>query len=210
MKQPLLIYGAGGLGREILSIVRTSDLWEPVAFIDDVVPADSVVKGLKVIGGMRVLEAVDGPRHVVVAIGNPGLKRRLVRDLATYAIRYPAIVHPTAILQDPESIRIGAGCVVAAGCILTTDIYIGDHVLININTTIGHDVSIGAHTSIMCGVNISGEASIGASVMIGSGSNLLNRVRIGDRSVVGMGAVVIRDVDPDVTVAGVPAKTIRV
>ncbi len=82
----------------------------------------------------------------------------------------------------------------------------GNHVLINLNSTIGHDVRIGDCTSIMCGVNVAGEVTIGNAVMVGSGASILNRVTVGSHSRIGMGAAVVKDVAADITVVGVPAK----
>jgi len=206
MKKPLLIYGAGGLGREILSLVRTSEVWEPVGFLDDAVPANQVIKGVPDLGGIEALLSFDGPRNIVVAVGQPPIKQEIVRVLKSHNVHYPALVHPAAILQDPESVMLGEGVIIGAGCILTTDIYVGNHVLINLNSTIGHDVRIGDCTSIMCGVNVAGEVTIGDAVMVGSGASILNRVTVGSRSRIGMGAAVVKDVTADVTVVGVPAK----
>jgi UDP-2-acetamido-3-amino-2,3-dideoxy-glucuronate N-acetyltransferase len=44
---------------------------------------------------------------------------------------------------------------------------------------------------------------------IGSGAAILCGVTIGERAVVGAGAVVTKDVAPDATVAGVPARVLR-
>lgn len=206
MKQPLFIYGAGGLGREIVSLVRNAGDWEPVGFIDDATPKDKLIKGLKVIGGIEALKFIDGPRNIVLAMGDPIVKQRLVQTLVPYAAHYPVLIHPTAVLQDTASILIGEGSIIAAGCILTTDINVGSHVLVNLNSTIGHDARIGDYTSVMCGVNIAGEVTIGDSVMVGSGACILNRITIGNKSRVGMGAAVVKDVAPDITVVGVPAK----
>jgi sugar O-acyltransferase (sialic acid O-acetyltransferase NeuD family) len=136
------------------------------------------------------------------------VKQRLEEQLLKYSIYFPKLIHPSVILQDPASITIGAGSIITAGCILTTDVYIGKHVLINLNTTIGHDCAVQDYSSVMCGVNISGEVNIGRSAFIGSGANILNQVSLGESCTVGMGAVVLKDVLQHTTVAGVPAKEI--
>lgn len=207
MKKPLLIYGAGGLGREVMSLLLALPEWSPEGFVDDNVPAgQGVMHGLVVKGGLAFLNAYPEPIDVVIGIGDPHSKAALVRSIVNPHVRYPVIIHPAAILQNRAAIQCGAGCIITAGCILTTDIALGDHVLLNLNVTVGHDTALGHYTSVMPGANISGRVKIGASAYIGSGANVRNSVVVGEGSVVGMGAVVVRDVPAGITVAGVPAK----
>jgi sugar O-acyltransferase (sialic acid O-acetyltransferase NeuD family) len=206
MKEKILIYGAGGLGREVLSLLRATETFEVIGFLDDNLRRGTDIKGLKVLGGEEVLRGFDGKVSVVLAFGDPIMKAMRAKRLDSAYLQYPAIVHPSAILQDPGSIRLGSGCVIGAGCILTTDIQIGEHTLVNINCTVGHDSRIGRCSSIMPGVNVAGEVVIGNEVLVGSGAALINRVIVGDRATVGMGAVVLQDVAAGVVVVGVPAK----
>jgi sugar O-acyltransferase (sialic acid O-acetyltransferase NeuD family) len=208
MKKDLIIYGAGGLGREVLTMVRSLPEWQPIGFIDDNVPAGKDVKGLKVLGGISILDSMTSIPNIVLAVGSPLVKKRLEEQLLKYSVQFPMLIHPSVILQDAASIAIGAGSIISAGCILTTDIHIGKHVLINLNSTIGHDCTIEDYTSVMCSVNIAGEVNIGQSAFVGSGANILNQVSLGKACTVGMGAVVLKDVLQHTTVAGVPAKEI--
>lgn len=208
MKIPLLIYGAGGLGREVLSLVRSYDTFEVIGFLDDNVPKNTLINGAKVIGGRETLSSADSPVNLVLAFGDPARKSLVAGKINSSRVHYPVIRHPSVILQDEATITIGAGSILCAGSILTTDIQIGKHVLINLNCTLGHDTRVGDFTSVMPGVNVAGEVEIGRAVLVGSGANILNRVKIGDNSKVGMGAAVIHDVEPGKTVVGVPAKYI--
>ena len=208
MRKPLLIYGAGGLGREVMSLIKAlGDHWDPIGFIDDTIAKNTTVGGLQVVGGRESLNAFENGISVALAIGDPKLKRSIAEKIVG-RIEFATLIHPSAILQDPDSISIGQGAIITAGCILTCNIRLGDHVLVNINSTIGHDVSVGRCSSIMPGVNVAGEVAIGEAILIGSGSNILNRIHIGDEARIGMGSVVIRDVAQGDTVAGVPAKSI--
>jgi len=206
MKEKILIYGAGGLGREILSLIRASGQFEVIGFLDDSVRRGTEIRGVQVLGGEGVLHGFDGKVNVVLALGDPVAKSMRAKRLDSRYLQYPPIIHPAAVLQDPESMQLGCGCVIGAGCILTTDIHVGEHTLVNINSTIGHDTRIGRCSSIMPGVNIAGEVAVGNEVLIGSGASVINRVVIGDRATVGMGAVVIKDVAAGTTVIGVPAR----
>lgn len=206
MKEKILIYGAGGLGREILSLLRATDVFDVIGFLDDATERSSDIKGIKVVGGAEVLLGFDGPVNAVLAFGDPVTKAMKARIFDRRHIHFPSLVHPRAVLQDVTSITLGNGCVIGAGAILTTDIVVGEHTLVNINATVGHDTRVGRCTSIMPGVNVAGGVTIGNEVLIGSGASLINGVLIGDRATVGMGAVVTRDVDRGVVVVGVPAK----
>jgi sugar O-acyltransferase (sialic acid O-acetyltransferase NeuD family) len=209
MKEPILIYGAGGLGKEVLSLIRSTNDFEPAGFIDDGIRKGTVIKGLRVMGGLDHLNSISSPVNLVLAVGDPSTKSMLVKMIDPSRVYFPVLIHPSAIVQDQGAVSIAGGSVIAAGCILTTDIRIGSHVLININTTVGHDVSIEDFASIMPGVNISGEVTIAEGAMVGSGTNIMNGIQIGAFSKVGMGSVVIHDVGPETTVAGVPAKVLN-
>lgn len=205
-KKPLYIYGAGGLGREIATMVRAMSEWEPVGFFDDRVPAGRKVGGLPVVGGKDTVLSVADVPQIAIAIGDPTAKAAVVQELSDAGCAFPSLVHPSAVLQDRATIHLRAGAIITAGCVLTTYIEIGEHVLVNLKCTIGHDVVIDACCSIMPGVNIAGEVRVGREVLIGSGASIRNQVNIGDRSRVGMGSVVLRDVSSGQTVVGVPAK----
>ena len=208
MNYPVIIYGAGGLGREILSMIQSLPGCEVLGFADDLVTTGSEIKGLKILGGIKYLNALASDTNVILAFGDPSIKALKVNEIKNKRIHFPVLVHATAVLQDRASIVMGKGTIVCAGAVLTTDITIGSHVLVNLNSTIGHDSRIGDCTSLMPGVNIAGGVSIGNEVLVGAGSSLINGITVGDKSKIGMGSVVIRDVGRDVMVAGVPAKPI--
>ena len=147
--------------------------------------------------------------NVVLAMGMPGLKREIsffLKDSSN--LLFPTLVHPRATILNPDTVTLGEGTILTAGCIITTDVQIGKHVLINLNTTIGHDTAIGDYSSIMPGVNLAGAVSLGEAVLIGSGANIISGVIVGEGATIGAGSVVNRNVDPNKTAVGVPARAI--
>src|SRR5882672_7416037 len=205
---PLLIYGAGGLGREVLSLARTVKGFKPIGFLDDAVAPRTEINDLRVLGGVEVLQAFHDPIHLVLALGDPLSKAAVVKRIDPARVVYPVLMHPSVILQDEYAIQVGEGTILCAGSVLTNDIVLGKHVLLNLKCTVGHDTRVGDFSSIMPGVNIAGQVTIGEAVLIGAGANIKNRVRIGDKSKIGMGAAVIHDIGPGVTAVGVPAKVV--
>jgi sugar O-acyltransferase (sialic acid O-acetyltransferase NeuD family) len=207
LKQSIFIFGAGGLGRELLAMLRTMPEWEAKGFFDDQVLQGEIIDGLVCEGTTEDILKKTTPVNLVIALGNPLEKQRVLQKIkSNQNISYPVLIHPAALILDKERVHLGNGSVVCAGSILTTGIRLGEHVLININSTVGHDVVIEETTSVMPGVNIAGQVKIGKSVLIGSGANILNNVQIEDYARIGSGAVVTKNVARSMTVVGVPAK----
>lgn len=201
----IYLYGAGGLGREVKCLLDAIPEYRVAGFIDDAISRDKIVGEIPTFPPIKLNEI----KSLVISIGDPRVKAKIYKRLKAHNYSYPVVIHPSALLMNKNSIHIGQGTIITAGVILTTDIHVGNHVLLNLNCTVGHDVSIGDCTSVMPGVNISGNVQIGKEVLIGTGATILNGIKIGDGAVIGAGAVVTRDVQPGCTVAGVPARIIE-
>jgi sugar O-acyltransferase (sialic acid O-acetyltransferase NeuD family) len=208
----IAIFGAGGLGMEVLSLIQSLSEWSPVGFYDDNITKGTFIHGLEVLGGINdLLRSSEQNLSLIIAVGDPLVKAKLVNQLKKCeAIDYPTVIHPNAIIMDKSSIKIGAGSIICAGSILTTEISIGKHVLINLNVTVGHNTELGDYCSVMPGVNLAGSVHLGNEVLIGSGANIRNSVQLGDRCKIGMGAVVLKDIASGATAVGVPAKVVKI
>jgi serine O-acetyltransferase len=83
-------------------------------------------------------------------------------------------------------------------------------------TVIGETAVVGDNVSIMQGVTLGGTGKadqdrhpkIGNGVLLGAGAIVLGNIRVGDCARVAAGSVVVKEVPPHVTVAGVPAKIV--
>jgi sugar O-acyltransferase (sialic acid O-acetyltransferase NeuD family) len=142
-----------------------------------------------------------------VVIGFTGAKiAKLLEqlDLLKSLMRFPVLIHPSAIISPTA--EIGLGSIINAGVIIASNARIGKHVLVNRGATIGHDTFINDFAVIQPGCNISGYNNIGCGAFIGVGAKTIECLIIGEMSVVAAGAVVIRDVASFTAVAGVPAK----
>ena len=120
-------------------------------------------------------------------------------------VEYPALVHPTAIL-DRKSARIEEGVLVCAGVVATMNITLRAFALCNFGSTLGHEATVGRGSVINPGANISGGVVLGDGVQISTGAQVLQYVTVGEGATVGAGAVVTRNVEPGVTVVGIPAR----
>jgi sugar O-acyltransferase (sialic acid O-acetyltransferase NeuD family) len=170
-----IVVGAGGLGREIAAMQNSyfSDQYDLMGFVDDAKQAHDRVNGMYILGGVDWLLKQENLR-VVIGIGNPQIKRKIIEYLSLNSeLNYPNLIHPHAHLHASGFIQIGKGNLITDGCILTTNISLGNFNLINLNTTIGNDTVIGNYSSIMPGVNISNGAQLKDRVYTGTGATLI-------------------------------------
>jgi sugar O-acyltransferase (sialic acid O-acetyltransferase NeuD family) len=209
----IAIYGAGGFGMEVAALIEQINnaryQWELIGFFDDAIPQGTFVNDYPVLGGMTDLNAWPSKLAMVLAIGTPKTKREVFNRIINPKINYPVLVHPSVIIASPKYVTLGEGSVICAGSILTTNIAIGRHVLINLACTVGHQSVIGDFSSLMPTCNVSGEVTVGESSFWGTGAKIINRKRVGDHTTIGAGAVVIDDVPDRTTVVGVPAREVE-
>ena len=209
---PLVIFGAGGLGREVLVLVsqlnETRPTWTIRGFYDDQAPASPTVAGLPYLGTAASLNATAEPLAVAVAVGSSAGRAAVVGRLTSSQLSFPALVHPKVALAKHQRIELGAGCIIQQGCILTCDIALGRFVLLNLGCTVGHDARLADFCSLMPHANVSGAAQLEKGAYLGTNATVIQGVRIGENTIVGAGAVVVRDLPANVTAVGVPARAI--
>jgi sugar O-acyltransferase (sialic acid O-acetyltransferase NeuD family) len=208
----IAVLGAGGFGREVLMLINQINSfdkkWEFIGFFDDGLERDTIVDKFKVLGGVKELNQFQQPINLVLAIGDPKTKKDLLNRIKNSHIKFPTLIHPGIAVSDSEC-SIGEGSIICAGTIITVNVKIGAHVIVNLSCTIGHDTLIGDFCSLMPGVNISGEVNVKQSAYIGTGVKIINRCTIGEGVVLGAGAVVTNNIPSNCTAVGVPAKPIK-
>ena len=211
--EKIVILGAGGLAREVLDIFLACNAvksqYDMLGFIDDN-PAmhGKELNGYPVLGDFGWFETTDATSiRLISATGNPVTRSKMVQKAVSRGLEFCNVIHPTAVVTP--FVTLGSGVVIAAGCVFTNQIKIGNHVYMNLDCTVGHDCIIEDYCNINPGVHISGNVHIKPGCDIGTGAAIVQGVTIGQWSIVGAGAVVVGDIPANVTAVGVPAKVIK-
>lgn len=216
MAEQLVLVGSGGFGRETAELVRAINAaaaappWELAGFLDDDEARwGTPVAGTTVLGGTDALAQMPTAR-VVVCTGHPGnftSRRRIVDRLALDAERYATLVHPSASVAP--SCSLGAGTVVLAGVVATTEVRVGAHVAVMPQAVFTHDDCIEDYVTVGAGVRLAGDVHVQEGAYLGAGALIREYRTVGPWALVGMGAVVTEDVPGGEVWAGVPARRLR-
>ncbi|WP_245590601.1 acetyltransferase [Adhaeribacter aquaticus] len=209
----IAIFGAGGFGREVLMLLHQINQaqlqWNILGFYDDSPETPRTINNYPYLGTLESLNTVKTSTAVVIAIGNPKVKQRIAARLVNPNIFFPVLIHPSVCNESFQFNTIGAGSIICQGNILTTNIRLGRHVILNLGCTVGHDAVIGNFSALMPHVNIAGGAQLGQCVYMGTNATVLPTIIVGSNSIIGAGAVVNKNLPEQCTAVGVPAKIIK-
>ncbi len=209
----IAIIGAGGFGKEVKMLIdQINNFKEQYIFIgyfDDSFKIGTKIFNSTVIGSINDIKFFEESLSLVIAIGEPEIKEKIIKNITNPNIFFETLIHPSCHIGINCENFIGEGSIITAGNIITVNTRLGRHVILNLNCTVGHDTVIGDYCSIMPGVNISGDVILSTGVYIGTGATIINRTKIGEYATIGAGAVVSKSIPSKCIAVGIPAKPIK-
>ena len=203
------LLGAGAHARETLCIYEDAGRIREVAGCLE----QPCVQPGRFIHGKPVLDfgemtRVPGEIRLLSAIGSPLRREMIARALVLRPdASFDMIIHPTVVRS--EYVRLGCGVTIAAACVLTCEVEVGDHAILNTGCLVHHDVVIGPFVTLSPRATICGRATIGEGSFLGAGCTVIPGVSIGAGTYIGAGSVVTRDIPPNCLAVGVPARVIK-
>lgn len=209
----LIIIGASGFGREVAWLIerinKENPTWNLLGFMDD---NDAIqgttINGYEVLG--KICDIIQYPNvWFVCAIGASNTRETIINRMKSInsSVKFGTVIDPSVRMS--EFITVGEGTIICAHTILTVNISIGNHVIINLDCTVGHDAVLQDFVTLYPSVNVSGATIIGHAVELGTGLHIIQGKTVGDYSIVGAGAVIVKDIPSKCTAVGNPAKPIK-
>lgn len=135
----------------------------------------------------------------VIAVRDPAHKKASVETLKAKGAVFETIIAPW--VQHPSEFTHGEGCIIANYNFKRNSRF-GDFVIMD--TCMCESVEIGDYSTLCPFVNIT-TASVGSGVYIGTHSAVISGRKISDNAVLYPGSIVLNNIRPEMTVAGVPA-----
>tara|TARA_R110002072_G_scaffold3834_2_gene27468 strand:+ start:1206 stop:1787 length:582 start_codon:yes stop_codon:yes gene_type:complete len=189
------IFGFGGHAREVAMQIGG----ELTFFVDDQYSNDLA----KPLSEFDPLEY-----EILVAIANPREREEIVNRLPPKT-EFTTFIHPTALISQNFDVIIGEGSFIGANSIITTNVTLGNHSILNRGNHIGHDCTIGKYLSMMPGSIISGNVIMGNNVYLGTNSSVKEKLFINDDVTIGLNSGVVKNITRQGTYVGTPAKLIN-
>jgi sugar O-acyltransferase (sialic acid O-acetyltransferase NeuD family) len=184
------LIGAGGHAREVMMQMGC----KLPCFVDDQYVNSSTLP----------LSKFDPDKFIVmIAVGNSKDRYDIVSKLPQ-STKYFTFIHPTALIGD--DVTIEEGSFIGAYSILTTNIKLGKHSLLNRANHVGHDTTIGDYFSSMPGAIVSGNVTIYDCVYLGTNSSIREKLNIHSLSTIGMNSCVVKNINEPGVYVGAPAK----
>lgn len=143
---------------------------------------------------------------IMIAVANSKDRENIVKQLPSNT-KYFSFIHPTAQLMS-DDIFLGEGSFIGSNSIITCNVQIGNHSILNRGNHIGHDCRIGDYFSAMPGSILSGNVTIGNNFYIGTNSSIKEKITICDDVTIGLGSSVIKDINSNGVYVGCPVKKI--
>lgn len=195
----IVIAGGGGFGWELADYMR-HDIEKGLLIgvsmkgvIDD--QTESAFRapiGLPYIGTIASFKP-ESDDYLLIAIGNPNLRKQVYERLQDAGCRFTTYIHPSVYLA--ASATVMNGVIVCPGSVINAGAFLDVGSVINVCCSIGHGAVVGKHSVLSPYSALNGDAVIGELCFLGTRATIFPGVKVGDNCTVDSHSYVKKSVE---------------
>ncbi len=209
-KEQIVIIGGGRHARVVIDLIETLELYKIVGIVDPSLKTNKKIFNIDILGDDSQLEALleKGVRTAALGIGSWGdntLRGDVYKRVSGLGFTFRTLIHSQAYIS--KYAQLSQGVQVMAGACIQPGAVIGENCVINTGAIVEHDCHLGRDVYIGPRAVLSGNVTVKDSTFIGSGACVVPEVAVGAQCLVAAGAVVIKNVNDNERVKGIPARS---
>lgn len=201
------LFGCGGHGRETIPYVQNFKKNE-IKFVDDNVKS-SRINDIEVLSSENFFKLEADVKYFNVSVANNFERKKISDKFLANDCKPLNLISSTSVVNKYSTINEGS--ILSEYTYVAPNVKIGKFFHLNRYSQVSHDFIVGDYVTFGPQVSCNGNVHIQDYVYIGSGALIKQGTSskpliIGEGAIIGMGAVVTKDVEPNSTVIGNPAR----
>ncbi len=211
MKNVILV-GSSGHAKVIIDILEQEKKYKIVGIFDRSENIGKEIYGYPIIGEEKNIAKFIEECQIeggIIGIGDNYIRKKVSEIITSVIPNFQFInaIHPSA--QIGKNVTMGKGNVLIAGSVVNADAVVGNHCILNTNSSLGHEGIMKDYSSLSSNATIGGGAVIGECSVVALSATVLHSRKIGEHTIIGSGAVVVQDIPSYVVALGTPAKIVK-
>ena len=206
MLNKLIIIGAGGHCRSVLSAAKSMQTWEDYKVIDfNFSKQNEQIMGFNVLPFNKISELNGKNVDFFIAVGDNSLRKSIFKKISNLKCNFVNIQHPNALIDSHS--KIGTGNYFGQFSNIGACANMGNFNIINSFGNIEHEVIIGNFNHLAPSSTICGRSELKNGVFIGSKAVVIEKIKIAENTIIGAGSVVLKSVnEANKKLVGIPAR----
>ena len=210
-KQKLILVGGGGHCKSCIDVIELEGKYEIVGIIDLPEKKGEKILSYEVIGNDDEYETYkqQGCEFLITVgqIKTASVRKKIFGKLKSIDATIATVISPLAYVSKYAS--VAEGTIVMHNAFVNAGAEVGVNCILNTGCVIEHDAEIGEYCHISTNAVVNGDCKIGDETFVGSNATISSQVNVGENVIIGAGSVVIKSIENNCAVAGVPSKKIK-